>query len=1148
MSFRAERIRKAFTGLRTRLGRLAQRIVPEDVSRRQLETEIPESWRADSVLWDYVYKGLLKVRGSGAGFVVPPYTAYWERLWGTTPIEDLPKYKDLYTFTPYIKAAIDVTVNLAISNGFELEGGEDEVREWLTNWLDEQNILQTLRIVATDMLVFGNAYLEICRDEQTGAIAWLKPLDPVHMRVRRDAYGNIFGYIQLLTFPPVVFEAKDIVHFKWGAKSWWYECFPTGTAVYMGHNVKPIEKMNVGDDVITHVGRTGKVEAVKSFDYNGDLIEITTYHNNEPILATPTHPIYASIRKRGTKHKEFLAPSFVPAEKLAVKDYLLIPINREVVDVENIRIEANKRGYGKTLTVDSDFMRLCGYYLADGSRGSQYRFYIVFNKYEKAFAEDAKRIAERNQCHAFIQEKHNKIYVIITSTALTKFMEENFGRGAENKHIPKWAMLLPPEKQWGMIEGLIRGDGYRDEKRFSFSTISPVLAKQVFNILLRQNVIPSFYKKKTHPTKLKDGRVIHPSPFIYTVSVYNRKDWSKGWGYAKGKIVGDYAFLPIKKIRRVPYKGKIWNLDINGDETFCVGVGYAVHNSAYGTSLLRPLLKIQALIDQLEDDMAIIVHTYTKPMLVVKAGTPERPFTDQQLRQLVEAFRDRKPATDVFVRGDVDVEVVPSLTKDVNITWWLDYLYTQREAVLGVPKIFMGKSEGTNRACYSEDTYVLTEDGWKLHPEVGDRKIAVYDPETDSIKFEKPIKLFAYDYQGEMYHFKSRSGVDILVTPEHKMLYKTYESPKWRIDKAEELPKRVILKGAANFEDEKLVETFTLPSVEIKTAHNKVLKVECEKSIKMDDWLEFVGYFLSEGGLSVEWKGKPNYVLTLAQKDRKKAEKISDCLKRCGLSYTEYIDGNLVRWNVYGKQVWMWLKENCGAKHYEKHVPREFLNLPKKQLAILFNALMLGNGTRDRRPNRTNMTYYTTSKTLAEDVQVIALKLGYFAHIITSVDKRAKRKPVYRVLINNAKDKVVKEIKQVAYKGKVYCFQTSTGFYVTMRNGKPTIQGNTAEVVMQEYVTRLRMMQEIIGDQLETCLFKQLIKDEFGEGVEIPKVKWRPIWEPTFQDKARVLGDLVDKGIILPKEARVQLGFPEEYPITTPEELQAVLRRNGVKP
>lgn len=342
MSFVAERIRKGFNSLKKLTSKfVAQRNVPPDVSRRQIEEEVPVSWKADRALWGYATRYMLK--GSGAGFVTSPYMAYWERLWGATPIEDLPKYKDLYTFTPYIKAAIDVTVNLAVSNGFELEGGDDAVREWLSDWLDEQNALQTLRIVGTDMLVFGNAFLEACRDEDTRKIVWLKALDPVHMRVRRDAYGNVFGYIQLLTFPPVAFTAQEMIHFRSGAKSWWYEY-------------------------------------------------------------------------------------------------------------------------------------------------------------------------------------------------------------------------------------------------------------------------------------------------------------------------------------------------------------------SYGTSLLRPLLKIQALIEQLEDDMAVIVHTYAKPMLVVKAGTPERPFSDPQLQSLVEAFRDRKVASDVYVRGDVTVDVISSLTKDVNIQWWLDYLYTQREAVLGVPKIFMGKSEGTNRA------------------------------------------------------------------------------------------------------------------------------------------------------------------------------------------------------------------------------------------------------------------------------------------------------------------------------------------------------------------------------------------------------------------------------------------------------------------
>jgi hypothetical protein len=340
MSFVAERVRRVYQTIRSRF--VAQREVPPEVSKRQIEEEVPVSWKADNMLWGYVSRYMLK--GSGAGFITPPYTAYWERMWGAVPVEDLPKYKDLYTFTPYIKACIDVTINLAISNGFELEGGDDAVREWLTDWLDEHNFLQTLRIIGTDMLVFGNGEYEICREEGVAPEDWwLKPLDPVHVRVRRDAYGNIFGYIQLLTFPPVVFTAQDIVHYRWGAKSWWYE----------------------------------------------------------------------------------------------------------------------------------------------------------------------------------------------------------------------------------------------------FS---------------------------------------------------------------------------------------------------------------YGTSLLRPLLKIQALIDQFEDDMAVIMHTYSKPMLVVKAGTPQLPFTDQQLTALMDAFQNRTAGTDVFVRGDVAVDKIESLTRGVNVQFWLNYLYVQRDAVLGVPKIFLGQSEGTNRA------------------------------------------------------------------------------------------------------------------------------------------------------------------------------------------------------------------------------------------------------------------------------------------------------------------------------------------------------------------------------------------------------------------------------------------------------------------
>jgi len=72
------------------------------------------------------------------------------------------------------------------------------------------------------------------------------------------------------------------------------------------------------------------------------------------------------------------------------------------------------------------------------------------------------------------------------------------------------------------------------------------------------------------------------------------------------------------------------------------------------------------------------------------------------------------------------------------------------------------------------------------------------------------------------------------------------------------------------------------------------------------------------------------------------------------------------------------------------------------------------------------------------------------------------------------------------------------------------------------------MIQEIIGDLLETVLLKQLIDEEFGEGEEIPKVRWKPIWEAPVTEKAKFITGLVQAGIITVSEARTQLGFPPQ--------------------
>jgi hypothetical protein len=62
----------------------------------------------------------------------------------------------------------------------------------------------------------------------TGEVLWLKVLDPLYMRVRADSYGNVFGYIQWLSNPPISFTTEKIAHFRYNPKSTAYEqCYGT---------------------------------------------------------------------------------------------------------------------------------------------------------------------------------------------------------------------------------------------------------------------------------------------------------------------------------------------------------------------------------------------------------------------------------------------------------------------------------------------------------------------------------------------------------------------------------------------------------------------------------------------------------------------------------------------------------------------------------------------------------------------------------------------------------------------------------------------------------------------------------------------------------------------------------------------------------
>ncbi len=89
----------------------------------------------------------------------------------------------------------------------------------------------------------------------------------------------------------------------------------------------------------------------------------------------------------------------------------------------------------------------------------------------------------------------------------------------------------------------------------------------------------------------------------------------------------------------------------------------------------------------------------------------------------------------------------------------------------------------------------------------------------------------------------------------------------------------------------------------------------------------------------------------------------------------------------------------------------------------------------------------------------------------------------------------------------------------------------TAEVVMQEFITRLRMRQKHKSGVYETQLFPLILRGDFPESLitadKIPRMKWKPIWEPPTDVKMQRVLDLYNGMLMGNTEARAELGLPE---------------------
>lgn len=381
---------------------------------------------------------------------------------------------------------------------------------------------------------------------------------------------------------------------------------------------------------------------------------------------------------------------------------------------------------------------------------------------------------------------------------------------------------------------------------------------------------------------------------------------------------------------------------------------------------------------------------------------------------------------------------------------------------------------GDKLACYSPDHEYLTTDGWIPVADLTlNHKVA--SMVDGKLIYQNPIKLHEFDYEGKMYQVKS-NHVDLLVTPNHRMLYKGYhKTTKWNIKKAEELYhtryrfKKNVDEWKPCYDNipEKIKKHFIIEDGEIKKFkfegyYDGYGKYHEDLIINIEDWIIIYAVYVSEGCVSDEFR-----IVISAHKVRIQ-EVLDKAINNTQIKMTKtYEKGKLVKWSICNRNIARYIGN--GIKAINKHLLDWVWYLNKEQSKKLLFTLCLGDGC--MRKNGT-WTFNTSSTVLINDMQRLCLHSGYCSNLQLVSKKGTRMIGLENFKVNNTpcysnadnwsisiievtsepiinKNIVAEKHKDFAkniyqdeyidYIGKVYCctLEKGDGIVYIRRNGTP---------------------------------------------------------------------------------------------------------------
>jgi len=317
--------------------------------------------------------------------------------------------------------------------------------------------------------------------------------------------------------------------------------------------------------------------------------------------------------------------------------------------------------------------------------------------------------------------------------------------------------------------------------------------------------------------------------------------------------------------------------------------------------------------------------------------------------------------------------------------------------------------------CLSEDTEILTPEGWKGYGTVteGD-EIYTFNLEKGTLEKKNVNHVFAREYEGVMYNLKNRSQ-DQLISPRHRIVRQVFNTDRYKLEPIEEA-----------------VEFMSPISIPVKGENvNSEVEID-DRQIKLLAWI------LSEG--SIEKEG--SYRVSIYQSQTahpENYEEIIDLLETQELEYTTRIQTSLgacthIRLSPTSSKTVHKLLDSKTKK-----LPSFLFSLSKRQARLFLDTYIKGDGWEEKFRKRITVTDEET----LDGLTAIAVLAGYNFNVKERKAGGISRKLQYIITLSETMHDYIQEIKPLKYKGVIWSVNTENETVIARRNGQVFVTGNT---------------------------------------------------------------------------------------------------------